>query len=392
MVESTADKVQNLIASLPFRSHFLISLRDNTFETLPNRPIPFQIFEEMMYLINRLLLAENPAYRAALADYTALVLSVTDPRLGIEDRYRHKPGVGWSAFDLLDGFLDENKKWVCRREPVADITYSSIIALALAISMLAQKGTGPANDEAKLEIMALVCSVAEYFFDDFVPYSAGGLMQQPWTPLHEPINHTAIYGLLLLLCHEITGQERYLQKAGDLASAIRAGFCRNPQAGLYFPYRLPKETKETVVGERYWKSTWTALFMMLARRKGLFFSPENLNGVIDSIRLHLLAGGIIHESLSAKDGRALTEAVVRYHMEKGQGESLKRLAMFRYLDAESPGLAREIVAAMKRNSFFSQAIEQAKQGPEDLLLSFLDEDPRKLALSFPFVGKGGGAA
>lgn len=368
----------------PIRSLF----QSETFLQSDQRPLPFVFFSETILALDCHRLSGNKQFLSIAEQNIREMIAVEDGNQQVRDEFRNRLAAGWSCTYLYKWRRNPDASQQNEKRLTNDITTSSVIGVAITLFyiQLLDNGTDPGELGKKIE--ETLCRVVEYYFDDLGDAENGAHIKQPWEEREEPLNHVAIYTLLLILVNLIRPNAEYLTRARQLCRYIHSFFHYEDNGCVFWPYRSDPNAKR-VVGERYWKSTWTVLLISLCRRCGLYFDEDDVKAVLLSVDTNMIRDGKIYESLCRRDGRMLSEEILDYHRTRGQLTALLRFLNFAHLEPLQPGMAEKICNAMLANPYLHDMVLRFDSQEGTPLLEGMGSliNPAKATLTFAHLDK-----
>lgn len=231
----------------------------------------------MMSLAAMFRATGDPGYLERLAYHVDGVLAQRDDRRGVAD-YRGVSGACWRNLHYQDG-----------GEPYCYVVHSGMIAYPMAefARLVSERGL---RDErvpdgrtfgelADAYVAAAEQTVAHH--DDqwrdegmYVFREDASFFDRPGSTV--PLNMSAAMGRLLLVLHDVTGKQRYLEQATSIARRFQqqiavgkdGAYLWNYRGGTYIPF-----------GEDFSHASISADFAAMAARRNVVFDADDLDGL-----------------------------------------------------------------------------------------------------------------
>lgn len=275
-------------------------------------------------------------------DHFALLLELTDQKLGLHDDFHDRVMNSWGSANLGSNSGNDSM-WV------AHVTHFSTImgpATAFAARILADPALAVYRPEAE-RIVA--------FFDAAYPQFDGDLRQPEgteeqwyWRPLlgkFEATNHLHVQGEALLNMYAATGNPVYAEKVRAIIRIFEKGAIIDDQgfaAWNYHPYFQIEKAKgdhnAVLYSEYVWKAALTVPFLYAAEAAGFEIRPELMTAVTRSIRDFVVADNSYKLNVNPKDSGDLTSRDYR----KGWTSPAASIAGFLSASVDDPVIADRI--------------------------------------------------
>jgi hypothetical protein len=153
----------------------------------------------------------------------------------------------------------------------------------------------------------------EEFEDDFhlVPNTNMGYLVMPHDGAPEPLSHASPYGATAAVLYKLTGKERYLDRAEQIANYFRASWQIDNDGSFSWPYRPIPDGKMAGDGEFFFKGRVTIMFPLIAYDLGIIFSKEEMQGLALTFTKNIYRGNNeFNTTVSKYNGRLVDQAEI----------------------------------------------------------------------------------
>ena len=180
------------------------------------------------------------------------------------------------------------------------------------------------------------------------------------TPLNESkveaLNHMAIYTVALARIYELTGDETYRTRVGQIARYWLASTTRHANGALSWPY-APIPDNMHSVAEPFWKGSVTIELPISAHRIGASITDEQLLQVQKTLILNIFENGQWGGRTYLVNGQREKKEI-----KPSQVKQMPVLAMWHLLDCVAPPVDNLDLELFKTNQRFYEKTSRALYG------------------------------